>query len=249
MDATLIPTLAAGTVAGLALGAVGGGGSVLLIPLLVLGFGLDAHGATGTALVVVLTSAALGSVLHARAGTVRYREAVLFGAPGMVASALASPLNARLSEAVILGAVALLMVVVALRMWQPVKPSEGRQPAAVVIGAGAVAGALTGVFGVGGGFVIVPVLVLALGLPMPQAVGTSLLVIAANSVAALGGYWVRGDIDVPLAGVLAVGAILGVVFGSRLARVAGEQRLQQSFAVLLVVVASYLGVREAALIA
>lgn len=249
MDATLIPTLAAGVVAGLALGAVGGGGSVLLIPLLVLGFGLDAHGATGTALAVVLTNAALGTVLHARAGTVRYREALLFGGPGMVASALASPLNAQLSEAVILGTVALLMVVVALRMWQPVRPSEGRQPAVVVIGAGVIAGALTGVFGVGGGFVIVPVLVLALGLPMPQAVGTSLLVIAANSAAAIGGYFVRGDVDLALAIVLAAGAALGVVFGARLARAAGEQRLQQSFAVLLVVVASYLGVREVALIA
>ncbi len=249
MDATLIPTLVAGVIAGLALGAVGGGGSVLLIPLLVLGFGLDAHGATGTALVVVMASATLGTVLHARDGRVRYRDALLFGGPGMVASALASPVNAQLSEEVILGTVALLMVVVALRMWQPVRPSEGHQPAVVVIGAGLFAGALTGVFGVGGGFVIVPVLVLALGLPMAEAVGTSLLVIAANSAAAIGGYWVRGDIDVPLALVLAAGAALGVVFGSRLARAAGEQRLQQSFAVLLIVVASYLGVREAALVA
>lgn len=249
MDATLIPTLAAGIVAGLALGAVGGGGSVLLIPLLVLGFSLDAHSATGTALAVVLTSAAFGTVLHARAGTVRYREALLFGGPGMVASALASPINARLPEAVILGVIALLMVAVALRMWQPVQPSEGRKSAPVIVAAGILAGVLTGVFGVGGGFVIVPVLVLALGLPMAQAVGTSLLVIAANSASALGSYWLRGDIDFPLAIVLAAGAVLGVVFGSRLARAAGEHRLQQSFAVLLVVVATYLSIREAALVA
>jgi len=249
MELALIPTLIAGAAAGLALGAVGGGGSVLLIPLLVLGFGLDAHGATGTALAVVLASALLGTVLHARRGGVRYREALLFGGPGMVASALTSPLNARLPEAAILGAVTLLMIAVALRMWQPIRPSEGRKPAPLVIVAGALAGVLTGVFGVGGGFVIVPVLVLALGLPMPQAIGTSLLVISANSAAAIGGYWVRDDIDLPLAAVLAAGAIFGVVFGSRLARAAGEQRLQQSFAVLLVVVATYLTIREAALVA
>ena len=249
MDASLLPTVAAGAGAGLALGAVGGGGSVLLIPLLVLGFSLDAHSATGTALAVVLASAAFGTVLHARGGTVRYREALLFGGPGMVASAIASPLNARLPEAVILGVVALLMVAVALRMWQPVHPSEGRRPAPLVIAAGALAGAMTGVFGVGGGFVIVPALVLALGLPMAQAVGTSLLVITANSAAALVGYGLRGDIDFPLALVLAIGALAGVVFGSRLARIAGEHRLQQSFAVLLVVVATYLTVREATLVA
>ena len=249
MDPSLLPTLAAGTVAGLAIGAVGGGGSVLLIPLLVLGFHRDAHTATGTALAVVLVGAALGTLLHARGGGVRYREAVLFGVPGMVASALTSPINARLPEAAILAAVAALMVLVALRMWQPVQPCEGRRPAPVVIAAGALAGALTGVFGVGGGFVIVPVLVLALGLPMGQAVGTSLLVIVANAAAAIGGYWLRGDIDVPLAAVLAIGTVAGVVFGSSLARLAGEQRLQQSFAVLLVVVAVYLTVREATLVA
>ena len=74
MDPSLLPTLAAGTVAGLAIGAVGGGGSVLLIPLLVLGFHRDAHTATGTALAVVLVGAALGTLLHARGGSVRYRD-------------------------------------------------------------------------------------------------------------------------------------------------------------------------------
>lgn len=245
MDLTLIPTLAAGAIAGLALGAIGGGGSVLLIPLLVLGFNLDAHGATGTGLAVVLATAILGTILHARTGSVRYREALLFGSPGMVASALASPINSRLPEVVILGVVALLMLLVALRMWRPVQPSAVRRPAPVVIAAGVAAGALTGVFGVGGGFLIVPGLVLVLGLPMKHAVGTSLLVIAANASAALGGYWLRGDIDIPLALILAVGAATGVVFGSQLARVLGEQRLQQSFAVFLVVGAGFLSLREA----
>jgi uncharacterized membrane protein YfcA len=249
MDATLLPTLVAGAMAGLVLGAVGGGGSVLLIPLLVIGFGLDAHDATGTALAVVLAAAMFGTVVHARAGAVRYREALLFGGPGMVASALASPVNARLPEAAILVVVALLMIAVALRMWQPVQPSEGRKPAPVVIAAGALSGALTGVFGVGGGFIIVPALVLALGLPMAEAVGTSLLVIAANAASALVGYGLRGDVDGALAIVLALGAVFGVLFGSTIARAAGEQRLRQSFAVLLVVVAAYLTVWEATLVA
>lgn len=245
MDASLLLMIAAGSVAGLALGAMGGGGSVLLIPLLVLAFGLDAHAATGTALVVVLATSLLGTVLHTRAGRVRYREAALFSAPGIAASALFSPLNARLSEELILGVVALLMFVVALRMWRPIKPSEARRPAIVVIVAGAAVGALTGLFGVGGGFVVVPALVLVLGFPMHAAVGTSLVVIAANASAAVGGYWLRGDIDIQLALILAAGAALGVTSGATLARLAGEQRLQQSFAVLLVAMSIFLTVREA----
>ena len=239
----------AGAAAGIALGAVGGGGSVLLIPLLVLGFGLDAHAATGTALAVVLTTALLGAVIHTRNGRVRYREAALFSVPGIAASALLSPLNSHLPEALILGVVAALMLIVALRMWRPIKPHQARRPALVVIVAGAAVGALTGLFGVGGGFVVVPALVLVLGFPMHAAVGTSLVVIAANASAALGGYWLRGDIDLGLALVLAVGAALGVTSGATLARLAGEQRLQQSFALLLVVMAIYLSVREAVTLA
>lgn len=244
MDAALLPTIAAGAAAGVALGAIGGGGSVMLIPLLVIGFDLDAHGATGTALAVVLATALLGTALHARSGTLRYREALLFGGPGMLASALAAPVNSRLPEAVILVVVAALMALVALRMWRSAPPVAARRPTAVVVAAGAAAGALTGVFGVGGGFLIVPALVLVLGLPMKQAVGTSLLVIAANASAALGGYWIRGDVDLPIALVLAVGAAAGVVFGSQVTRALGEQRLQQTFAVFLAIAAGYLLMQE-----
>ena len=95
MEPIILATLFAGVVAGLALGAIGGGGSVLLIPLLVFGFGLDVHEATGTALVVVLTTSTLGAVLHGRPGGVRLREAGLFAAPGIRAAVASQQLVAR----------------------------------------------------------------------------------------------------------------------------------------------------------
>ncbi len=245
----MLLTVTAGLATGLALGAVGGGGSILLVPLLVLVFGRDAHAASGTALAVVGATALLGAALHARAGHVRIREAALFAVPGIAAAAVAAPVNQRIPGEALLGAIAVLMLVVAWRMWRPSAPAAGRRPAPVVIAAGAASGALTGVLGVGGGFVIVPALVLALGMPMADAVGTSLAVIAANAAAALGGYWLSGDVEVALAAVLAAGAGLGVLSGSAVARRAGSVRLQRAFAVMLVLVAVYTGVREAVLVA
>lgn len=229
--------LVAGAATGLLLGAVGGGGSILLIPLLIVVFGLDAHAATGTALGVVAISAAVGSAMHARAGSVRVRQGVLFAAPGVLASAAMAPVNARLPEEFLVGAVVLLMVVVAVQMWRRPDSTGGRRSPVVVAVAGLAAGALTGLLGVGGGFVIVPALVLAVGLPMREAVGTSLVVIVANALAALPGYALRGDVDLRLTLVLAGGALAGVLTGSVVGRIAGERRLQQAFAGLLVVVA------------
>lgn len=230
--------IVAGAITGLLLGAVGGGGSILLVPLLVVGLGLDAHAATGTALGVVAISAAVGGALHARSGSVRVRQGLLFAAPGVLASAAMAPVNARLPEWVLVGAVVLLMVAVAVRMWRRPAAARGQRPTIVVVGAGLAAGTLTGLLGVGGGFVIVPALVLAVGLPMREAVGTSLIVIVANALAALPAYALRGDIEGRLVLVLASGALAGVAAGSVVGRIAGERRLQRSFAGLLVIVAA-----------
>lgn len=232
----MLPILA-GAATGLLLGAVGGGGSILLVPLLVVVFGLDAHAATGTALGVVAISAAVGGAIHARSGAVRVKQGLLFAAPGVLASAATAPLNAQLPEWVLVGAVVALMIAVAARMWSQPQSVGARRSAVVVAVAGLTAGALTGLLGVGGGFVIVPALVLAVGLPMRQAVATSLIVIMANALAALPGYALRGDVDGRLVLVLAGGALVGVTGGSVVARIAGERRLQRSFAGLLVVVA------------
>ena len=232
----MLPILA-GAATGLLLGAVGGGGSILLVPLLVVVFGLDAHAATGTALGVVAISAAVGSAIHARSGSMRIQQGLVFAVPSVLASAATAPLNAQLPEWVLIGAVVVLMVAVAARMWRQSHAVGARRSAVVVAAAGLAAGTLTGLLGVGGGFVIVPALVLAVGLPMREAVATSLIVIVANALAALPGYVLRGDVDGGLVLVLAGGALVGVAGGSAVARVAGERRLQRAFAGLLVVVA------------
>jgi len=229
--------IVAGAVTGLLLGAVGGGGSILLVPLLLLVFGLSAHAATGTALGVVAIAAVAGTLLHARSGDVRARQGLLFAAPGMLASAAMTPVNARLPEEFLVGAVVVLMVVVAIRMRRSAAVPRERRPWTALVAAGLAAGGLTGLLGVGGGFVIVPALVLALGMPMREAVGTSLLVIVANALAALPGYALRGDIDLGLVLVLSAGAVAGVAAGREVGRIAGERRLQRAFAGLLFAVA------------
>lgn len=242
----MLPILA-GAATGLLLGAVGGGGSILLVPLLVVVFGVDVHVATGTALGVVAVTAIAGAGLHAHAGDIRARQGLLFAAPGMLAAAAMGPVNARLPEALLIAVLVLLMVVVAVRMWRQPRAVAEQRPLAVVVAAGLVAGGLTGLLGVGGGFVIVPALVLALGMPMRQAVGTSLLVIVANALAALPGYALRGDIDPRLVLVLSAGALAGVAAGSEVGRIAGERRLQRAFAGLLVVVAGFTAAHQAVL--
>ncbi len=241
----MLPILA-GAATGLLLGAVGGGGSILLVPLLIVVFGLDAHAATGTALGVVAVTAIAGVSLHARAGDVRGRQGLLFALPGMLAAAAMGPVNARLPEASLVAAIVVLMMVVAVRMWRQPRVVAEQRPVPVVVAAGLIAGGLTGLLGVGGGFVIVPALVLALGMPMRQAVGTSLLVIVANALAALPGYALRGAIDPRLVLVLSAGALAGVVAGSEVGRIASEHRLQRAFAGLLVVVASVTAAHQVA---
>jgi len=239
--------IVAGAITGLLLGSVGGGGSILLVPILLVVFGLSAHAATGTALGVVAITAMAGVILHSRGGDVRARQGLLFAAPGMLASAAMAPVNARLPEEFLVGAVVLLMVVVAIRMWRPTAIPGERRRWQMVVAAGLVAGGLTGLLGVGGGFVIVPALVLALGMPMREAVGTSLLVIVANALAALPAYALRGDIDYGLVLVLAAGAVAGVAAGREVGRIAGERRLQRAFAGLLFAVAGFTAAHQMAL--
>jgi len=237
--------IAAGAATGFLLGMVGGGGSILLVPLLVVVFRLDAHVATGTALGVVALTAIAGTALHAR--DVRARQGLLFAAPGVLASAAMAPVNARLPEELLVAVIVLLMVVVAVRMWRQPQVVAERRPVPVIIAAGLVAGGLTGLLGVGGGFVIVPALVLALGMPVRQAVGTSLLVIVANALAALPRYALRGDIEPGLVFILSAGALAGVVAGSEVGRITGERRVQRAFAGLLVLVAGFTAAHQVAL--
>jgi uncharacterized membrane protein YfcA len=189
--------------------------------------------------VIVGINALLGAWLHQRAGHVRLRAALLFGAAGVAAAFGGARLSRLLPGPVLLVLFALLMVMVAIVMLrsqarataakQPVVPCWWRVPLG-----GVAVGFLTGFLGVGGGFLIVPALVLLLGMDMRDAVGSSLVVIALNSAAGLLGHLGDGGLNWWLIGLLLAGGAPGLLLGARLTRQLPAARLRQSFAIFVV---------------
>jgi uncharacterized membrane protein YfcA len=252
-----------GFLIGLSLGAFGGGGSILAVPALVYAAGQDAKHATSTSLVVVALTALVGVIPHWRAGRVRVGAGTIFGVAGVGGSLLGSNLNQAADPDLLLVAFSVLMLVAATAMWRRSAGTRAvARPRAVgaayavpgatasmgtvvrVLVAGTVVGLLTGFFGVGGGFVVVPALVLALRFDMPDAIGTSLLVIGINSIVALASRWQAGTIEWGTVVPFAVASIIGVAAGSRLASTRDSSSLQKGFIGLLVAVAIYTGVRS-----
>jgi uncharacterized membrane protein YfcA len=252
-----------GFLIGLSLGALGGGGSILAVPLLVYGAGQDPRLATASSLVLVGVAALIGLRPHFRAGRVRVATGLAFGAAGIPASLLGTALNRRLDPDALLVAFAALILVAAWRMVtgcptctaageaEALRLSQGGDAAAsrldarravAVTAAGLGVGFLTGLFGVGGGFVIVPALTLLLRLTMPVAIGTSLLVIAVNAAVGLLGRIGTTTIEWSVTVPFAVAAIAGVLAGARIADRIDARRSLRAFAVLLVAVALYTAV-------
>ncbi|MGW1229608.1 sulfite exporter TauE/SafE family protein [Streptomyces sp. NPDC001478] len=237
----LILALVAGTVVGLALGALGGGGSVLAVPALIYLLGFSPASATTASLIIVTATSATALYAHARDGNVAWRTGALFAAAGIVPAYLAGAAASRIPAALLTAAFSVIAALAALRMLRPARsaPPERVRPAKAA-GAGAGLGAVTGFLGVGGGFLAVPALVGVLGLRMRQAVGTSLLVITVNSLAALtartGGGDLRWEVIAPFTGA----AILGAWDGKRLAAKLAGGTLQRIFAFVLLGVAGFM---------
>lgn len=246
----ILVAIALGLVIGVSLGALGGGGSILAVPALVYGLGQPVRDAVPTSLMVVGGSAVAGALSHLRSGKVPWRSALLFGAAGIAGSFGGAWMNRRFEENVLLIGFSALMVVAAgamLRKSAPrdeasaVKSCENawRERPAMVIAVGIGVGVLTGLFGVGGGFILVPAWTLAMGCPVQVSVGASLLVIVLNSAGGLVAHLGSGSIDLVVALPFTAAAIAGAVAGERLAdRVAGA-RLTRWFAYLLVGVALF----------
>ncbi|MER6779520.1 MULTISPECIES: sulfite exporter TauE/SafE family protein [unclassified Streptomyces] len=238
---TLILALAAGAVIGLALGALGGGGSVLAVPALIYLLGFTPAAATTASLIIVAATSATALYAHATSGNVRWKTGVLFAAAGIVPAIAAATLATRLPEAVLTAAFAAIAALAALGMLKPPHPEQQPRPVrpARAAGAGAGLGAVTGFLGVGGGFLAVPALVGVLGLRMRAAVGTSLLVITLNSLAALA---TRAGTSTPLDWAVIApftgAAILGAWDGKRLASKISGPTLQRIFAIVLLAVAA-----------
>ena len=262
----ILAALALGLLIGLALGALGGGGSILTVPALVYLLGLSAQEATTASLVIVGVTAAAASVSHARSHHTRWGAAGLLALVGVPASFLGTALNQTIDPNVLLLAFATLMLLAAVGMLARARAvargrtgssaaTEQRAPA-VALGArarighasrlaaaGLGIGFLTGFLGVGGGFVVVPVLVVLLRLPMPTAVGTSLLVISLNSAVALAARAGQGSFVWEVIAPFTVAAVAGSLAGKRMGDRVSPGTLTVFFAMLLVVVAMYVAIR------
>jgi uncharacterized membrane protein YfcA len=220
-------------VIGLTLGLLGGGGSILTVPILVLLLQVAPKDAIAMSLLVVGVTSLAATFAHARAGRVLWRTGAMFGAAGMAGAFLGGALARFIPAAVLLAGFAAMMLATAVAMLR--RPSgttlEARELGiAHVLGLGAVVGLATGLVGAGGGFVIVPALVLVARVPMKVAVGTSLLVIAMNSFAGFAGHLSHAHLDWGLTALITLVAVVGSLAGSRLASRVPQAALRRGFA-------------------
>jgi hypothetical protein len=230
---------------GLSLGLIGGGGSIITVPVLVYVLGVNAHEAIGMSLAVVGGTSIIGSFLHFQRGTVQLKTGLLFGIFGIFGAFLGSPLSKLLSPEALLLTFALLMMLIAVLMLRK-KQATGAietQPQAVLwkaVLSGFGVGILTGFLGVGGGFLIVPALIMFGGLPIKDAIGTSLLVIFLNCLAGLIGHASQNHFDWALTFLVMAMAASGTIIGTLLSHRLPAHRLQKSFAVFVFIVAVFL---------
>jgi uncharacterized membrane protein YfcA len=239
---------------GLLLGLLGGGGSILTVPVLVYLVGLEPKIAIATSLVVVGTTSAIAVVGHARGGRVCWKTGFGFGLAGMAGAYGGGRLAAFIPGHILLLLFAAVMIGTAFAMLRGRKEerqrpsSESLCPARLNVPAvlfdGLLVGALNGLVGVGGGFVIVPALNLLGGLPMHAAIGTSLLVIAMNSAAALAGYSSHVSIDPHLVLVVTGATVAGSLVGGFFSKRLSGNALRRAFGVFVMGVAGYLLYRE-----
>ena len=248
-------TFALALLIGVALGLLGGGGSILTVPVFTYIAGLDPKVAIASSLPVIAVTSAVGALGHWRAHNVQPRTAFVFGGLAMVGGFAGARLAAFLSGAVQMLLFALIMLGASLSMFRAAPAREAKQPAAAPLGFGTLmplglgVGLLTGLVGVGGGFLIVPALAQLGGLPMHVAVGTSLLIIAMNSAAGTLGY--LGQVRFPLDLLLPFTALAvgGILVGANLARKLSQAVLRRGFAVLLLTVAAFILYQNRAVIA
>lgn len=247
-------TILSGGLVGFSLGLIGGGGSVLAVPLLLYVVGVrDPHVAIGTSAFAVALNAFANLAQHARAGTVKWPCAATFAASGVVGALIGSTVGKMINGQHLLALFAIVMVAVGISMLRgrsgegdpDVRMTAKMAPRLVAVGFGA--GLLSGFFGIGGGFLIVPGLIVSSGMPILNAVGSSLFSVGTFGITTATNYAISGLIDWRIAILFIVGGVLGGMLGMRLAiRLAANRgALVKVFAVVLFVVAAYMLYRSA----
>lgn len=238
-----------GALVGLVLGLVGGGGSILAVPLMVYVVGVtNPHMAIGTSAFAVAVNALVGLFSHARAGVVKWKCAGLFAAAGVAGAFAGSTAGMAVDGQKLLFMFAIVMVIVGLLMLKrrghagDPDAACDRQNSPKVLGYGLGTGAFSGFFGIGGGFLIVPGLVASTGMPMINAIGSSLVAVAAFGLTTTANYALSGMVDWPLAFIFIAGGLVGGFAGAAFARRLSQRRGQLTvlFASLVFVVAAYM---------
>ncbi|MDD2761202.1 MAG: sulfite exporter TauE/SafE family protein [Methylomonas sp.] len=244
----MLLTLTLSLIIGLLLGMLGGGGSILAVPMLVYLLHIEAKTAITTSFVVIGLSSLLALIPHARRHSVCWKSGVFFGLSGMVGAFAGGRWAAFFSPDLLMtlfGLISLSTGLLMLRGARPEAPGKTmkacptRVPYFRVLFDGFFVGGLTGMVGVGGGFLIVPALTLLVGLPMQGAVGTSLLIIVMNALAGLGGYSQHVDLDLPLIVEVATGTLVGSGIGAVISGYIKPASLRRGFGLMVVAVGLY----------
>lgn len=248
----MLLTFGLAMVIGLLLGLLGGGGSILTVPMLVYVLHVEPKLAIVTSFVVVGTSSLLALIPHARRGSVCWKSGVWFGIAGMVGAFGGGRMAAQFSSDGLMSLFGLVSLVTGMLMLLGKRDAvQGagesgspricplRVPVMRVLFDGFFVGALTGMVGVGGGFLIVPALALLVGLPMQGAVGTSLLIIVMNALAGLSGYSGHVTLEPSLTLLVGAGTIAGSALGAWLSAYVKPEALRKGFGVMVVLVAAY----------
>ncbi len=241
---------------GMAVGLLGGGGSILTTPLLIYVVGFDAKQAIAASLFVVGVTSIFGLISHARAGRVVWRIGLVFGSAGMVGAFIGGQIGSRLPSTLLLAAFAVMMGITAVAMIRGRQQVPGAAhkglPLFRILLDGLVVGFVTGLVGAGGGFLVVPALALLAGLAMPRAVATSLLVVAMKSFAGLAGYMFTfgGDSIVslnpttefnwPVILIITAGAVVGALIGSTIVARIHPDKLRKAFGYFVLVMAVFI---------
>jgi len=267
---TAAASVAAGGLVGLSLGLTGGGGAIFAVPLLVYWIGVDPRTAVSISLVTLAATASVGAIERWRLGQVEIRTALLFALAGMLTTPVGSWLGGRVPAPTLMAAFAGLMLVIAVRMWWKAADTGERMPATVFAAGdehtcsrdergrlrmttrcfllltlvGLVVGLLSGLFGVGGGFLIVPALVAFATMSVPRAVGTSLLVMTLVSASAVASQFAEGrTVPFDISGSFVGGSVPALFVGSWAGRHLTGPTLARVFAVAIVLVASFIIIR------
>lgn len=247
MSLTILLAISLSLLIGVSLGLLGGGGSILTVPIMIYALGVGEKSAIASSLLVVGATSAVAAIAHARAGNVVWRVALIFAGAGMTGAFLGGKVAKFLPASLLLVIFAVIMFATAFFMWRGRKATPGvvaaeakPLPIPTILIEGLIVGLVTGLVGAGGGFLVVPALALLGGLPMQKAVGSSLVVIALKSFAGFAGYASHVTIDWELTGIVTAAAVVGSFGGAALAKKVAQEQLRKGFAVFVLVMAVFL---------